>query len=851
MTASYQGSWLWKTAMEDQGDGLDKQRKTLRDAYEKFHDNASTLAEQIRADLPDLTDHGADHFNGLWHLASKITGESYILNPVEAFVFGGAILLHDAGNCLAAYPGGLEAIRKSDAWRDVVAQWGLKDEALAKGLPDYPLVLLEVLRQLHPQQAKNLAKSSWIHPGSGSAKYLLENEELRNYYGPLMGEIAASHGEAAHEIEKLVDAKITTHTCLHPAVWPVDALKLAALLRVADAAHLDATRAPGFLYALTQPAEGSDFHWRFQSKMGIPDGASKLGELIFSTGGNTFSEAENAAWWLCYDACRVADNELRAADQILREHGRDPFALSAVRGISDPAQFARQIRTEGWHPVDTSLRISDVNRLVENFGGEKLYGDKPYLALRELLQNAADAVRAWRALENLGPEEGRIDVELEEKDGATWLHVTDDGIGMSGYVLTNVLLDFGKSLWGSKDLRREWPGLSSSGFQATGQFGIGFFSVFMLGEQVKVTSLRYGAGHDTCRVLEFACGLQQRPLLREPREGERLKRHGTRVSVKLKEDVLEKLLSPHGRRINKAYQLNEMVAALAPALDIAVRCRDRANAWVSCVEPNDWWEMADKDLLRRISPFGGSLNGGALLPVNAIDGAMLGRCSLEKWNGGGVLVVNGIYAGNVRKIGGLLLSKQNLDLARTQAIPIAGIKETGDWVNRQCQYLLNDLVGLNLYIDTQFAASALALGGDIADWPLVETFDRSFNQGGFRELAGSHNELWFVSDLSEYDVYMDGAFLPHEFELYLRIEPHCLFDEDTIWDRASFLNCDEAWLLSDDFKNKPQCIGEALTGILAEVWGDVETEEPDEPQIVGEVNGNPVRRKVRIFRKAS
>lgn len=271
MTASYRDSRLWKTAMKDSGDGLDKQRATLREAYEKFHDNASMLAELIRADLPDLTDHGADHFNGLWHLASKIAGEGYELNPAEVFVFGGAILLHDAGNCLAAYPGGLEAIRKGDAWRDVVAQWGLKDEALMKGLPDYPLVLLEVLRQLHPQQAKNLAKASWIHPGFGSAKYLLENEELRNYYGPLMGEIAASHGEATHEIEQFANRKITTHACLLPADWPVDALNLAALLRVADAAHLDATRAPGFLYALTQPVCLDPAGGRFRSSLAFPE----------------------------------------------------------------------------------------------------------------------------------------------------------------------------------------------------------------------------------------------------------------------------------------------------------------------------------------------------------------------------------------------------------------------------------------------------------------------------------------------------------------------------------------------------------------------------------------------------
>lgn len=853
MVAPYQDSRLWESAMADRGDGLDAQRGVLREAYKKFHDNAVVFAAQVRADLPDLTDHGADHFNGLWHLASKIGGAGCELNPAEAFVFGGAILLHDAGNCLAAYPGGLEAIRKSDAWRDVVAQWGLKEDALAKGSPDYQRVLLEVLRQLHPLQAKNLAKMSWTFPGTGSAKYLLEDEELRNYYGPLMGEIAASHGEATHDIERFADRKTTTHTNLHPADWPVDALKLGALLRVADAAHLDATRAPGFLYALTQPAEGSDPHWHFQNKLGIPDGDPKLSELIFSSGGDSFSEAENAAWWLCHDACRVADNELRAVDQILREHGRAPFALRAVRGISDPAQFAMQVRTEGWHPVDTSLRISEVNRLVQNFGGEKLYGDKPYLALRELLQNAADAVRALRAMGGLGPEEGRIDVELEEKDGETWLHVTDDGIGMSQYVLTNVLLDFGKSLWGSKDLRREWPGLSGSGFEATGQFGIGFFSVFMLGDHVKVASLRYGASHDTCRVLEFANGLQQRPLLRETRDKEKLRRHGTMVSVMLTEKASRELLniqSPWGWHGSNAYQLNEMVAALVPALDIDVWSKEVTNGCVPCVKSNDWRNMPDLELRQRILPLCdtsySTREENDLLSVISADGALLGRCSLAVWVSG-VVVVNGVYAGKVKHISGLLLARQNLDLARTEAIPIAGIQEMSNWVNRHRKALDESNFAM---FHQNFTSYALALGGDTGEWHLFANHERPFNQKEFAEFANLRSEIWFAENLDGYDSTEDKAITPEEFDQFLRVEPFCLIGHDRLWEIPRFLDSTMAWPFAGVSSIKPRSIGEVTSTILTHVWGGFKTEEPDDPQIVGDVNGKPVRRKVKIFRKA-
>lgn len=333
--------------------------------------------------------------------------------------------------------------------------------------------------------------------------------------------------------------------------------------------------------------------------------------------------------------------------------------------------------------------------------------------------------------------------------------------------------------------------------------------------------------------------------------------------MRLKEKPLEGLLNiPRiGLKLGKkgfespgsdTYQLHEIVAALVPALEIEVRSREGANGLISCVKPNDWRDMPDRELLRRISPFGRiyfyeSADEYRLLPVTAADGNLLGRCSLvDGWMGGGVVVVNGVYAGKINLIWGLLMARQNLDLARTQAIPIAGVKEMGDWVNRQRQLLQQDN---SMRFGTHLAVIALALGGDVADCSLVGNLDRFFNQEEFRELAGKHHELWFVEGLRNYDSKEDAAFLPSEFEQDLRIKPHCLLGDRYMWGRANFLDANGAWPLPDDSIKKPQSIGDVIAAILTEAWGDGDMEEPDEPQIVGEVNGNPVRRKVKIFRK--
>ena len=63
---------------------------------------------------------------------------------------------------------------------------------------------------------------------------------------------------------------------------------------------------------------------------------------------------------------------------------------------------------------------------------------------------------------------------------------------MSRRVLVDYLLDFGSSFWTSEGVKQEFPGLIGKGMPHTGRYGIGFFSVFMLGDFVGSSTLSYG-----------------------------------------------------------------------------------------------------------------------------------------------------------------------------------------------------------------------------------------------------------------------------------------------------------------------------------------------------------------------
>src|SRR5207248_3090792 len=92
---------------------------------------------------------------------------------------------------------------------------------------------------------------------------------------------------------------------------------------------------------------------------------------------------------------------------------------------------------------------------------------------------------------------------------------------------------FGSAFWGTHRMRQEFPGLEALGMEATGQFGIGFFSVFMWGDLARVLTMRFDRGYDETWVLEFRRGVQVRPLLRRATLDEQrsLPDGGTRVRV--------------------------------------------------------------------------------------------------------------------------------------------------------------------------------------------------------------------------------------------------------------------------------------------------------------------------------
>ncbi|MGY2490072.1 HD domain-containing protein [Cupriavidus sp. CP313] len=598
LSKTVEQSSLWlRTLANAEPDLHQTERDRLRASFLSFRHRANLLSLEIAKDLPDLTVHDITHLDALWEVASQIVGSDYSLTPTEGYVLGGSILLHDLAMSIAATPGGLSAIRNDPRWTDTIhsyfhAKHGRAPRAEEISAPPEDarqLALFSLLRLVHAENAEKLA---FLQFGTeASAQYLIEDTELRQTFGRIIGQIAHSHWWSLTEVEKRLDRRVgAPHWA--PANWTIDPLKIACILRSADAAHVDARRSPSFQRIFSSISPASRIHWTFQERLNksyVRDDA-----LVF-TSGQAFSLEEASAWWLCLDTLRMVDAELRAIDSLLADRSMPRFSARRVAGVDHPERLAQYIQTINWHPIHATVHLSDLPNIIRSLGGEELYGHNPAVPLRELIQNAADAIRARRSYENRPVDFGQVSVELVENAGTFTLRVIDDGIGMSSRVLTQYLLDFGSSFWSKPQVQEEFPGLLSTGFRSTGKYGIGFFSVFMASDRVKVVTRRSDAAAIDTLVLEFGSGLNGRPILRPAKREEQLRDGGTIVELTLRKSPHEAggLLNMFG---DKAPDLISLCQHTAPTLDVKL-VASHAGQRQCVILPSDWTTVPGEVLL--------------------------------------------------------------------------------------------------------------------------------------------------------------------------------------------------------------------------------------------------------------
>ncbi len=756
----YKDSLLWKKTLGSTHSNpkIQEEINKLKKSYMDIREKSSYLAGEISRFMPNYTVHDIEHIDALWEAADIMLPAEYDFNPVEGYILGVAFLIHDLGMGLAAYLKGRVELENSSIWRDIAATefyktYGRKIERSDWNNLDTTIKLVadeNALRKLHAEQASKLPFIEWEF--EGKREQLIDDIILKDAFGEAIGQVAYSHWWNIEKVNKEFSNKYLGAVGTHPNEWTVDLIKLACVLRIADAIQIDDRRAPAFLMKLRRPQDLSKYHWTFQNKLYKP--IIKYDQLLF-TSKSSFSIEEVDAWWTCYDTLKMIDREIKTVNALLLETNHKKLNASGVRGLSSIKSLSEYISVDGWRPVDTRIRVGNVARLVSNLGGSQLYGNNLLVPMRELIQNAGDAIRARKVLEDDEDYKGNIIISFHEDNDKKILEIQDNGVGMSENVLLGPFLDFGQSFWNTELMYEELPELSSKGYTSAGQYGIGFFSVFMWSKEITVITRRFDAAREDTLVLEFKDGVNSRPLLRKAEKSEYIKLGGTKIRIRTDKNIFEQLI--HSERIEES--IDSIIAKACPCLDCNLYIDDGEKRLVE--KENDWLSIPPIDLIKRLS---GPHHYAKLsqeyrdlieqmadnMEILKKDDTIYGRAmiferSILRNHLNGCVTLGGFNSTALSGILGVLIGK-SIRASRDAAIPIIDHMTLFKWANSQHQ----KVVSMNLESELQLniAATICALGGHPSQLFIAENREGYLTYNDIYNLAkkSSENEFIIIQD---------------------------------------------------------------------------------------------------------
>jgi HSP90 family molecular chaperone len=185
------------------------------------------------------------------------------------------------------------------------------------------------------------------------------------------------------------------------------------------------------------------------------------------------------------------------------------------------------------HEEAQSFHFKAETKQLLNILIHSLYKDREVF-LRELLSNASDALNRLRfemvTNQNVLDPAAELAIHLKADKEARMLTIQDTGIGMTKEEIIENLGTIAQS--GARKFLEATKDKSADLTQVIGQFGVGFYSVFMVAEWVRVTSRSYKPNETA--VSWYATG-EDNYEIRPAEMAER----GTKVEIKLKEDASE------------------------------------------------------------------------------------------------------------------------------------------------------------------------------------------------------------------------------------------------------------------------------------------------------------------------
>lgn len=196
-----------------------------------------------------------------------------------------------------------------------------------------------------------------------------------------------------------------------------------------------------------------------------------------------------------------------------------------------------EMQPELTNPSDPIAFQTEIKQLL-NILIHSLYTERE-IFLRELISNASDALTQMRFVQQTEHEvldpEAEFEIQISVDEDARIIKVEDTGVGMTRDEIEQNLGTIAQS--GARAFIEAVQDDEIDAADVIGKFGVGFYSVFMVADWVKVTSRSYQPDADP--VSWFATGADTFQVGEVEKET-----RGTTVEIKLKEDA-EEFASPY------------------------------------------------------------------------------------------------------------------------------------------------------------------------------------------------------------------------------------------------------------------------------------------------------------------
>lgn len=456
-----------KAEEEDQGRRLDQQiKEKYLSAVESVCEYGVQRADTIRDTFPMYTLHNETHICNVMRLMESLLGdEAGGLSRDETAMLIMAACCHDIGMSYSEDDKEelFEDKDRLNRYLDSHCGEYVKACQAGNGTPQMTEDMIQdYLRSIHHERVRELlCKGKW-QEWPQVLNGWIEREDLIR--------VCQSHGEDCEALEKI------------EPLPHMDLRFCGILLRLADILDFDTSRAPEAVY------EYSGFG-QVQSAAGIK--SKEEWDKHIASNGFDFTAVKDRSYPYSLDysaTCKSmqveqtvkcyldwVDRELMECNRLLQKYNGkwQHFIL--------PGKINRRITSSGYKSGQYRLTL-DQDQVIQLFTGENLYGD-PAVFVRELIQNAIDAVRTRERLDRDRPSgwKGQINIRCwMDEDGYHWFRIEDNGIGMNEDIIRNYFLKVGCSYYSSDEfVRAKLRCRADPDYMPISRFGIGILSCFM------------------------------------------------------------------------------------------------------------------------------------------------------------------------------------------------------------------------------------------------------------------------------------------------------------------------------------------------------------------------------------